>query len=339
MNVYEQGEDYVEDDFEEDVESEAEEDTESKITSIYGIPIKTAIIGAAFVLVLILALVIFSTRRKSQKAEELNEMLNSQPVQEEVQPVEPVTDTTVTDTPVADTSGASSGEAVFNPETGLWETPTSTDAPVVAETATDEERLKLRAMGYSGDEIDVALSEGFSVDALVADAQALYDEEADKALKRMSDSASEEFRYIIDNSYFSQVGYEFVSLQDEQFGTYEYSKGSYTVNADYVKCPTYGSQLQLKCRVAQDLWVFYIVTPERFAQLPQEGNIVLRVDFTVYGVNTYVTNVTETDPTLDTIDSSEITADEIDGTADDTADVSEPVQEDSTAEDANADDQ
>ena len=60
----------------------------------------------------------------------------------------------------------------------------------------------------------------------------------------------------------------------------------------------------------------YVVTPERFAKLPQEGNIVLRVEYTVYGANTYVTDIHETDPTLDTIDSSASTMDEItaDGT-------------------------
>ena len=36
----------------------------------------------------------------------------------------------------------------YYPPAATWHEP---------ETATDEERLKLRAMGYSGDEIDIAL--------------------------------------------------------------------------------------------------------------------------------------------------------------------------------------
>lgn len=140
----------------------------------------------------------------------------------------------------------------------------------------------------------------------------------------MSDSASDEFKYIIDNTYFGQVGYEFVPQKNLDIGDVHLKSSYFVVNADYVKCPTYGSQLQLKCKVASDLYVWYIITPQRWEELPDKGNIVLRVDYTEYGPNLYVTNVKEVDSTLDTIDAAEndATLEEIvddDATTDDAA--------------------
>lgn len=314
MQILQQGEEYEEEEFDEELlEDEAYEDTEARVTSLYGIPIKTIAIVGAGVLVVLLIAILFATRRSKSKSEDLAQIQQ----QYEDDAVEyydeemPVVDD---GTPIAESTD--SGEMVYNPDTGLWESASAVSEPVVEETATDDERVLLRSMGYSGDEIDYSLRNGFSVQALVDAAQKLYDDEADKALRRMSDSASEEFRYIIDNTYFSQVGYEFEPVKDLEFGTYDYTHDSYTVNADYVKCPTYGAQLQLKCRVARDLWLWYIVTPERWETLPDEGNIVLRVNYTKYGVNTYVTSISETDPTLDTIDSSASSLDTIVGEAD-----------------------
>lgn len=316
---FNQGTEYEEDEFEEDViEEEGAEDTEARITSFYGMPIRNVVIIGAIVLLVIIAVVVFATRKKggaddaAQPADTDAWLAEQGITPDNTTATTPVGDTTAT-TP--STGGTVMDGMVYNEATGLWEKAdaSATDDTVTAEpeTATDEERLKLRAMGYSGDEIDIALSEGFSVDSLIESAQELYDEEAEEALVRMSDAASPEFKYIIKNSYFGQTGYEFVDISQADFGTYDYYKGSYVVNADYVKCPTYGAQLQLRCKVAQDLELFYVVSPERFAKLPQEGNIVLRVEYTVYGANTYVTDIHETDPTLDTIDSSASTMDEI----------------------------
>lgn len=333
---FNQGTEYEEDEFEEElVGEEGAEDTEARITSFYGMPIRNVVIIGAIVLLVVIALVVFATRKKGSNDEV------TQPADTDAwlaeQGITP--DTTVT-TPADNTTQSNTGGnvmdgMVYNEATGLWEvaddTATEDTTAVEPETATDEERVKLRAMGYSGDEIDIALSEGFSVQSLVDAAQELYDKEAEEALIRMSDAASPEFKYIIENSYFGQVGYEFIDISQADFGTYDYYKGSYVVNADYVKCPTYGAQLQLRCKVAQDLELFYVVAPERFAKLPQEGNIVLRVEYTVYGANTYVTSISETDPTLDTIDSSASTIDEI--TADDTS-AETPVPEAGTESDS-----
>ncbi|MCM1219033.1 MAG: hypothetical protein NC548_31510 [Lachnospiraceae bacterium] len=311
--VYNQGDEYDEEDYdEEDIADEGSEDTESKITALWGIPVKTfAIVGAAL-LVVVLAFVIFSTRRSKTPAssDDIDPAILAEANDTYTDTSSAVDNTSDYDSAPSDSTGNDSLDGmVYNHDTGLWEEVAAADSgPVTPTDATSDEVLLLRRMGYTGDEIEFCLSEGFSVQELVDAAQELYDEEADEALKRMSDSASEEFRYIVDNTYFSQTGYEFVSLKDAPFGSYDYYQRNYTVNADYVKCPTYGSQLQLKCRVAQDLWVWYVVTPERWDSLPSEGNIVLRVNYTQYGVNMYVTSVTETDPTLDTIDSSSATA-------------------------------
>ena len=302
MREYNQGDTYTEyaEDDEELEFDESGEDTDAKITKLWGMPLKVVVLGGVSALALVLMLFFFSTRKTES----------------------PVDDFVAVDVPdVSEYTEASSAEsvevssdAVYDIETGTWiEAGSSSDSTTVVniDDLSTEEQVTLRKLGYTGDEIKVALSNGFDVQGLIDAATALHDAEADEALRRMSDSASEEFRYIVENSYFGQPGWEFVSHADDMWGTFDYIHESYVVNADYVKCPTYGSQLQLKCKIAEDLEVFYIVTPERFASLPEYGNIVLNVEYTIYGENTYVTNITETDSTLDSIDSSNVTKEDL----------------------------
>ena len=83
-----------------------------------------------------------------------------------------------------------------------------------------------------------------------------------------------------------------------------YYDGQFTVNADYKKCPSYGAQLQLKCKVSNNCYVWYVINPRRWETLPDEGNIVLTLDYVVWGSYAYITKVQEVDPNLATIDAS-----------------------------------
>lgn len=298
MREYNQGDTYTE--YEEDDEldldyDESAEDVEAKVTTLWGMPLKTVILGGAVILCVLVGMLMFSTRKKEDPTEEF--------VTVDV----PATEEVITNEPEVITEPEE--QLVYDEVTQQWvpESELQTEVVVTVDELSTEEQVTLRKLGYSGDEIKVALANGFDVQGLVDAATALHDSEASEALVRMSDSASEEFRWIVDNTYFSQEGWEFVSYEDALWGSYIYTHESFIVNADYVKCPTYGAQLQLKCHVTDDLDVFYIVTPERFASLPERGNIVLQIDYTIYGENLYVTNITETDNTLDSIDSSAIT--------------------------------
>lgn len=287
---------------------EGNEDTEAKITTLWGLPIKVVVLGGVAIFAVLLLLLLFSLRKKP----------------EQVDPVENFQAVTIPEQTVVDTATPTSTEGMvwdvalgqYVPESSL----VTEEVEVDLSSLSTEEQLTLRKLGYTGDEIAAAINAGFDVTELVEHAKALHDEESKESLKRMSDASSEEFRYLLQYSYFGQPGYEFINHSNDYFGTYEYFMDSYVVNADYVKCPTYGSQLQLKCRVAEDLEVFFVVGPERFAELPETGNIVLKITYTQYGENMYVTGIEETDGTLQSIDSSSVTREDLSVKAEDDAD-------------------
>lgn len=306
MQVLEQDEEYeeeYEDDEEFDYDEEGEEDTDAGIDTIYGIPKNYVIIGGVVLLLVVIGVFVFSNWKK-QKAEEIY-VPEEDPELTEVGDTsyDDFVDTTVPEPTYEDGELDGYGFA-WDAETGDWITEDEWNAkhgePAITDVST-EDMILLRKMGYTGDEIEYCLANGFSVEALVEAAQALYDEEAAAALERMSDHASEEFRYIIDRTYFSQPGFVFepqLALPTEEANFYP---GSFTVNADYTKCPTYGNQLQLKCKVADDCYVWYVIEPKRWEELPDAGNIVLHCNYSVYGSVAYITEVYEVDPTLETI--------------------------------------
>lgn len=302
MKTMEQDEEYeedLEDDEDLDYEEEGDEDTEPQIDTIYGIPKKYVVIGGAILLIVVIAVFVISTMKKSS-----DEEVYVPPVQTEI--TEPEITEPIQEVSYADGDVGPNG-MVWDETTQSWCSQEIWDMnheePTLESLSTENELL-LRKMGYTGDEIQLAMQNGFSIEALVGAAQELHDEESIESLKRMSDHASEEFRYIVNNTYFSQPGFVFENQLDLEFADATFYDGQFTVNSDYTKCPSYGAQLQLKCRISNDLYIWYVVTPRRWETLPESGNIVLNVGYTVWGSYAYITTVAEVDPSLATIDAS-----------------------------------
>ena len=328
MQVMQQDETYNEEDygFEESEEAEyaeSEEETESQLTHIAGIPKMTFIaIVVGVVLVLVLAFVL-TTRGGKDNEETVEPEFNT----------ETLADTTVTETPpvvvsteLYDSTGTlmgtveslSDGMYVYDADgffigtyyasTGTtpvydsmltqigtmtpWEETSVNTETSSIDIATSEQ---LRRAGYTGDEIELALSMGTSVDELLLKAQEVQDEAAKEALIRMSDTASPEFQERTQNTMYCMPlnTFESFTLDADTATNYQ---GSYIVNADFEKMPTYGLQLQLKCKIADGTYVFYTVTPAQWETLPETGNIVLHVDYVLYGtygINVWITGITE----------------------------------------------
>lgn len=306
MRVMQQDEEYEEDDMldeegeEYDYDGEGEEDTDAPIETLYGIPKKYIVIGGAIILVIAIAVFVFSTMKKAEKEEEVY-IPPQQPVVTEPVETEPLEQTSYEDGDVGPNGLVWDGVTQSWTDQATWD---ANHASPTLEEISGEEKLLLRKMGYTGDEIQLCLENGFSVEALVEAAKELHDEEAKEALVRMSDHASDEFRYIVNNTYFSQPPFTFEKQLDLDLEEANYYDGKFTVNADYKKCPSYGAQLQLKCKVSNNCYVWYIITPRRWETLPEEGNIVLTLDYVVWGSYAYITNVQEVDPSLATIDAS-----------------------------------
>ena len=338
MQEMNQGEEYEEQGFEDEAyeyEDEAEENTKAGFDTFWGIPRKTFFIGVAVAVIVLLAVMLIFAKFGMSSSESTDDIYIPP---EDAGTVDSGTDTAVTTTQCYDANGNllgtcdgltdgfsiydesyndigyidSSGSQTFYDSAGnvlgTYE-PASTSPDAVTNdsietttTSSDDVEL-LRKMGYTGDEIELAQSTGVDTDTLVEAAEKLHDEAAKEALERMSDSASEEFQYIVNNSIFCLPEITFDEFDDSQEQSRLYT-GEYVVNADYEKVPTYGNQLWIKVKIANNTYAFYLVTPERWATLPEAGNIVMRVQYTMYGtnnVNMYITGLQEVDTTQITV--------------------------------------
>lgn len=346
MRELNQDEEYDESELEEgeDLFDESDEDTDAPISTIYGIPKNVFFIGVVVVVLLFIIVIVFATRKNkadnnavtptTDYAETVTEDtggLVATPVDDGglvASQIISIYDSNQTFIGTTDSLEGSDvygldgvAFATFSPTSGnvqcydsnnnfvgYYSTSTETTEIVDEETLTTTEEL--RKLGYTGDEIEVALESGTDIQTLVDAAEALRDAEAQEALIRMSDSASEEFRTLVNNSIYCMPEYFFSPINSTDEGSYVYDQGVYTVNADYEKMPVYGYQLTVKCKIANGTYIFYTVDPTRWQKMPDTGNIILQVSYELYGaIDTpgfYITKVAEistTDLTVNPEDS------------------------------------
>lgn len=154
----------------------------------------------------------------------------------------------------------------------------------------------LRKYGYTGDEIELATELNLSVEKLVEAAKAVRNKAAVEALERMSDHASKEYQMMYKYSIFSSPKLKYEKAP--YTGDNVYQLREFKTNADFEKVPTYGNQLMLKLKLANNFYAFMFVTPERYGDLPDTGNMVVQVNGVIYGktqksANFYITDITE----------------------------------------------
>lgn len=137
-----------------------------------------------------------------------------------------------------------------------------------------EEKEALRLAGFTGDEIELFEFEEQDASELVTKEEekriALYEEE----IKPYFDGASSEFKEMYENTW---VGQKDVVIPKNQSGNMNYEE---TYNVDYEKLPSKGNQLWIKYYLSEKSICFMNVTPERYVELADSGNIVVKVRFT-----------------------------------------------------------
>lgn len=318
--VTKQGEEYEEDSVLEEYDGEGDEDTDSKLTSLFGIPIKFLIIGGAVLILILIGVIVFMFRGSSSDDIVLPDAQVEQPITDvgmeapSTTPTAPISDTSTstedTTNVWSDAQGSIAGftegtaegtEVSLNGEViGTLSftsgTPVTNDTGMSAYINTgvsaigsdntievNDINMELRKLGYTGDEIAAAQSSGADLNAMVESARALRDQEAKEALIRMSDSASEEFQYILNHSIYCLPEIEFPEVINAPGRTVQ--DNSYTVNADYEKLDLRGNQLFIKLKIANDTYAFMTTTPQRWAALPPTGNMVVRIDYVLYGMS------------------------------------------------------
>ena len=339
-----QGEEYNELGFEdEELEyDESAENTKAGYDTFWGIPKKIFIPLVAGVVIVVLLIILFATRKGGTESED-DIVYPTDTVVDTSVPADTETVTSTAPIQVFDESATLLGTiesrtdgvsvidvngnylGTFSTTSGDSQLYNSMSVPIgylvsdtgstetsTEETVVDEDiKVQLRKLGYTGDEIELALSNGLSTEALIEQATALRDAEAKEALIRIQDSASDEFKYIVNNSIFCMEEKTFDVYDHDIEGAINY-KGSYIVNADYEKCPVRGYQLYIKCKIANDTYVFYDVSPDRWGTLPDSGNIVLRIQYTIIGShnpNMYITEIEEVNTTEITVNPEDSASD------------------------------
>lgn len=290
MVLMEQGENYEESTQQEEPgydETEANEDTSSLPDTIYGIPRGRFVIIVVFILLVVIgAIVAFKMTRRPASV-----------------PSEPADD--VLDDTYYEDEDLGFGDEIIVDDTTMVDVPMgTTTATATIEDISTQQQIELRKHGYSGDEISFALEQGFDVDALIEAAVDLETAAQKEAIKRLSDTAGPEYKYLLNYTYLGQDEQPLVSQSDlpleEQISYTE----TVVLNTDFVKCPLNGMQLYLKCKYSGDTYIWYQVTPQRYLDLPESGNIVLQLQLHHYGDSTYVVGITELDGSLSTVDST-----------------------------------
>ena len=153
-------------------------------------------------------------------------------------------------------------------------------------TYTAEEKASLRAWGYTGDEIETAQFAETPAQELI-DASKQAQEEARAAL---SNPESPEYLALLNQTWLGEaVSAEPNFIVNET----QYSTETVTLNADFEKVPTHGSNLFLKVKLEDGSHHWMECSPFRWGDLPQLGNIVVSYDRITFDGQVYITNMRE----------------------------------------------
>ena len=106
-------------------------------------------------------------------------------------------------------------------------------------------------------------------------------------LREARESANEQYNYVLSNTYLGLPPQNFV----EEDTNRDYV--TYTENADYWKMPLQGWQPTIKIRLSNDAVIYMHVTPARYEELNDNGNMNIRYDYIYYKGVKSVMNVTE----------------------------------------------
>lgn len=140
-----------------------------------------------------------------------------------------------------------------------------------------DEVEELRLAGYTGYEIEEFELNGESVDIKVKEAEEARKKKYDEEILPYFDEASDAYKSLVNSTWLSQESFEV----DSDVSTYQ--NGTTVLNLDYEKAGCYGKQCWLKVYLNEESTFFIFVTPKRYTELKDSGNIVLSLEFTNIG--------------------------------------------------------
>lgn len=142
---------------------------------------------------------------------------------------------------------------------------------------TEDEIALLRTVGYTGTEIEENQANGISAQSLIDTATAEQEAWIQEFVAPLYDTASEDYKQNLQSTWLGLT---------ERFDVAEYLDSivqqSVTRNLDFEKITVQGNQIFLKIYLdanSHDDYFFMSVTPKRYLELPDSGNIVVVYEY------------------------------------------------------------
>lgn len=179
-----------------------------------------------------------------------------------------------------------------NPELFEDNGETQAEQPVVQQSSVSYSKKEVEALrlwGYTADEIEISSRDGIPAKTLVD--QAKFDRQLaqKEALDAVRDTASPEYQELLNKTWLGGAPLNLDSVDPNVI----YNNTSKKLNVDYEKCGAQGSQLFLKLYLDDGTAAFMTVTPNRWKELAETGNIVVEVTWREAGDLRIVTDVHE----------------------------------------------
>lgn len=168
------------------------------------------------------------------------------------------------------------------------------EGDVAAFSYSMDERDLLRVNGYTADDIERFEIEERNPSELIKESESRRKELYDYEIKPYLDGASDKYKSLESMTWIGTGDMSPLILNTETIN-YEERYGSY--NCDFIKIPPKGSQLFVKLDLMDfNKEIFMTMTPERYNELPESGNIVVVIEYNKYADDSIlVTDVQEKD--------------------------------------------
>lgn len=153
--------------------------------------------------------------------------------------------------------------------------------PYATQTYSEKELAALRKWGFTANQLEVAARDGISATGLVEQAKKDREEANKEALEAVSDTASPEYQKLLHETW---LGGDPLDVSAFQTGVM-HDSATYRENVDYEKLESRGTQLWILAHLNDGRDAFLHVSPGRYNELPDTGNMVVEYTYAYTGVD------------------------------------------------------
>lgn len=163
------------------------------------------------------------------------------------------------------------------------------EQPATEIAYSDQELKALRKWGYTASEIEVASQQGLSAKELADSAREDREEAQKEALAAVSDTASDEYKNLLHSTWLGGEDLDVSSFTND----FIYTSASRVENVDYEKCAAKNEQCFIRLNLDNGKPAFMYISPDRYNELPDTGNMVVEITTVQSGDIEVITNITE----------------------------------------------